>query len=72
MSDGNPDRGHSQMDGLQPLHVACARDMGLLVKALLAAGAGIEAQDEEGATPLLHACREVRVSIRVRVGNRDY
>lgn len=45
--------------GLSPLHLACDKELPAVVKALLVAGAGVEARDAHGATALLHACRKV-------------
>ncbi len=43
------------MTGLMPLHIAVEHDMGGMVETLLAAGANMEAKNNQGRTPLIHA-----------------
>lgn len=52
--------------GLAPLHLACYKKMAALLEALLAEGARIEGEDSNGATPLLHACRKVTLTLSTR------
>lgn len=45
--------------GNTPLHIACAKGLVDFVKAVVKAGAELEARDAAGSTPLLNACRDV-------------
>lgn len=53
----------AKASGLAPLHAACDKGMHTVVKALCVTGADIEMRDAAGGTPLLHACKVVRIAL---------
>lgn len=71
LSDPDSSRMNEGHPRATPLHLASEKGLHRLVKALLAAGARIEARNENGATPLLHACRKVRKTWATMMGKEE-
>lgn len=57
VSSSSADRNRA---GRSPLHLACAKGLTDVVRALISAGVTVDRCDDKGETPLLYACRQVR------------